>query len=148
MPSSPPPLVFSQGALMWLDASQGQGPDAGAIAAAATAIFGGTPPPDWATTLATQHSLDLTGDGQAERVLTWNQAALDQLKNWRVQVETTAPKTIILGQDNRVLYSDMFAPQTLVALTTPETGWPVGLLVYRSGGYDLLSWLAAAQRFE
>ncbi len=149
MPSSPPPLVFSQGALMWLDASQGQGPDAGAIAAAATAIFGSqTPPPDWATTLATQHSLDLTGDGQAERMLTWNQAALDQLKSWRVQVETTAPKTIVLSQDNRVLYSDMFAPQTLVALTSPETGWPVGLLIYRSGGYDLLSWLVATQRFE
>lgn len=149
MPSSPPPLVFSEGALMWLDASQGQRPDAGAIAAAATAIFGGqTPPPDWATTLATQHSLDLTGDGQAERVLTWNQAALDQLQGWRVQVETTAPKTIVLGQDNRVLYSDMFAPQTLVALTSPAAGWPVGLLVYRSGRYDLLSWLAAAQQFE
>ncbi len=149
MPSSPPPLVFSEGALMWLDASQGQRPDAGAIAAAATAVFGGqTPPPDWATTLATQHRLDLTGDGQAERVLTWNQAALAQLQGWRVQVEPTAPKTIVLGQDNRVLYSDLFAPQTLVALTSPATGWPVGLLVYRSGGYDLLAWLAAAQRFE
>ncbi len=148
MPSSPPPLVFSEGALMWLDASQGQGPDDEAIAAAATAIFGSQPPPDWATTLATQHRLDLTGDGQAERVLTWNQAALEQLQGWRVQVETTAPKTIVLGQDNRVLYSDMFVPQALVALTNPATGWPIGLLVHRSGGYDLLAWLATAQRFE
>ncbi|WOD39242.1 hypothetical protein [Nodosilinea sp. E11] len=147
-----PPLVFSQGALMWLDASQRQQPEVGALGTAiARALFGNQPPPpDFAAALANvpQHSLDLTGDGQPERVLTWDEAALTQLKNWRLQVEPTAPKTIILGQDNRVLYNDLFGPQTVVALTNPAIGGPVGLLVYRAGGYELLAWQALEQRFE
>ncbi|MFQ4137856.1 hypothetical protein PGN35_016180 [Nodosilinea sp. PGN35] len=149
--SALPPLVFSQGALRWLDASQGQTAEPGAIAAAAAAIFGNQPSPaEAARSLATlaQHSIDLTGNGQLERVLTWDEAALAQLKTWQVQVETTSPKTIILGADNRVLYSDLFAPQTVVALTNPAAGGPVGLLVHRPEGYELLFWLAAEQRFE
>lgn len=142
-----PPLVFSQGALRWLDASQGQTVEAGAIAAAA-AIFGNPPLPAAGLADVAQHSLDLTGDGQPERVLTWDEGALTQLKNQRVPVETTSPKTIILGSDNRLLYSDMFAPQTLVALTNPAGGGSMGLLVYRAGGYELLPWQAAAQQFE
>ena len=147
-----PPLVFSAGALLWLDASQSQRPGAAAIAAPITkALFGDQPaPPGLSEVLATlpQHSLDLTGDGQPERVLTWDSAALAQLQNWRVQVDTTAPKTIILSADNRVLYSDVFAPQTLVALTNPALDGPVGLLVYRAGGYELLAWAAANEQFE
>lgn len=146
-----PPLVFSQGALMWLDASQGETAEPGAIAAAIAAIFGNQPSPAEAggsLPTLTQHSLDLTGNGQLERVLTWDEAALTQLKSWRVQVETTSPKTIILGSDNQVIYSDMFAPQTVVALTNPAAGGPVGLLVYRAGGYELLSWQAANRQFE
>ncbi|HSM80495.1 MAG TPA: hypothetical protein VLS96_02360 [Nodosilinea sp.] len=147
-----PPLVFSAGALLWLDASQSQRPGAAAIAAPITkALFGDQPaPPGLSEVLATlpQHSLDLTGDGQPERVLTWDPAALAQLQDWRVQVDTTAPKTIILSTDNRVLYSDVFAPQTLVALTNPALDGPVGLLVYRAGGYELLAWAAANEQFE
>ncbi len=149
--SALPPLVFSQGALMWLDADQGQPAEPGAVAATAPTIFGDQPlPTDFAVALAslTQHSIDLTGDGQPERVLTWDEAALTQLKSWRVQVEPTAVKTIILGADNRVLYSDMFAPQTVVALTNPALGGPVGLLVHQAGRYELLSWQAASQQFE
>ncbi|MBD2109817.1 hypothetical protein [Nodosilinea sp. FACHB-13] len=149
--SALPPLVFSQGALMWLDGNQGQTAEPGAIAATATAIFGDQPlPADFASALAslTQHSIDLTGDGQPERVLTWDETALTQLKNWRVQVEPTAVKTIILSADDRVLYSDMFAPQTVVALTNPTLGGPVGLLVHQAGRYELLSWQAASQQFE
>ncbi|MEA5450914.1 hypothetical protein VB780_20210 [Leptolyngbya sp. CCNP1308] len=134
-----PPLVFSQGSLMWLDASQGQTAEPGAIAAAA-AIFGDPPLPAAGMANVTQHSLDLTGDGQLERVLTWDGAALTQLQNWRGQVETTSPKTIVLDADNRLLYSDIFAPQTLVALTDPAIDGSVGLLVYRAGSYELLLW--------
>ncbi|MBD1918044.1 MULTISPECIES: hypothetical protein [Cyanophyceae] len=149
--SALPPLVFSQGALMWLDADQGQPAEPGAIAATATTIFGDQPvPTDFTAALTnlTQHSIDLTGDGQPERVLTWNDAALTQLKNWRVQVETTSPKTIVLNADNRVLYSDMFATQTVVALTNPALGEPAGLLVHQAGRYELLSWQTASQQFE
>ncbi|MEO1070487.1 MAG: hypothetical protein AAFW95_15475, partial [Cyanobacteria bacterium J06638_6] len=95
-----------------------------------------------------QHSLDLTGNGQLERVLTWNQTALNQLNTWDISVDQNSPKTMILSSDNTVLYSDLLASQTLVALTSPAPGSPVELLVYRSGGYQLLSWAAAAQRFE
>lgn len=149
--STLPPLVFSQGALMWLDANQSQAAEPGAIAATAPAIFGDQPlPTDFVAALAslTQHNIDLTGDGQLERVLTWDGAALTQLKNWRVQVEPSAVKTIILGADNQVLYSDMFAPQTLVALTNPALGKSVGLLVHQAGRYELRSWQAASQQFE
>jgi hypothetical protein len=152
MPSSPPPLVFSQGALMWLDANQRQQPDVGAIAASlATALFSGQTAPagfEEALSSLAQQSLDLTGDGQLERVLTWDGAALAQLKNLGIQVETSAPKVIILGSDSRVLYSDVFLPQTLMALTTPRGGLPVGLVVHRPGGYELLAWSEATQRFE
>ncbi|PZV04140.1 MAG: hypothetical protein DCF32_12745 [Leptolyngbya sp.] len=143
--SALPPLVFSQGALMWLDASQGETAEPGAIAAA---IFGNPPLPVEAMADVAQHSLDLTDDGQIERVLTWDGAALMQLKNWRTQVETTFPKTIILDADNRLLYSDMFASQTVVALTNPAVGGSVGLLVYRAGGYELLSWQTAERQFK
>lgn len=146
--SALPPLVFSQGALMWLDASQGQRAEPGAIAAATAAIFGDPPLPIEAMANVAQHSLDLTDDGQLERVLTWDSAALTQMKNWRAQIETTSPKTIILDADNQLLYSDMFAPQTVVALTNPAGGGPVGLLVYRAGGYELLSWQTAGRQFK
>ncbi|HZG38636.1 MAG TPA: hypothetical protein VEZ50_08135 [Nodosilinea sp.] len=151
-PSSLPPLVFSQGALMWLDASQRQGPDPAAILApVGAALFGGqSPPAEFAGSLAglSQHSLDLTGDGQLERVLTWDEAAVAQLSQWRVPVAGTFPKTLILSPDQRVIYSDIGAPQTLMALTNPNLGGPLGLLVHRPGGYELLTWNAAAQRFE
>ncbi|MBE9136041.1 hypothetical protein IQ254_02290 [Nodosilinea sp. LEGE 07088] len=147
-----PPLIFSQGALMWLAAGQRQQPESAVVAAAVElAIFDRQPAPaslmDVLDELS-QHSLDLTGDGQPERVLTWNQAALNQLKTWGVSVDQNSSKTIILSSNGTVLYSDILASQTLVALTSPAPGSPVELLVYGSGGYQLLSWAAAAQRFE
>ncbi|MBW4480926.1 MAG: hypothetical protein KME14_00135 [Tildeniella torsiva UHER 1998/13D] len=145
-----PPLVFSQGALMWLDASQGETAEPGAIAAATAFLGIQTSPTDLTEALPTlsQHRLDLTGDGQPERVLTWDDAALVQLQSWGGEVEGTAPKTVIMGQDNRVLYSDLVEPQTLVALTSPNAGEPVGLLVHQAGKYELLIWQSANQRFE
>ena len=55
---------------------------------------------------------------------------------------------MILDANQRVLYNDLVTPQTLVALTNPALGGAVGLLVYRAGEYELLSWEAASQRFE
>ncbi|MGB3309531.1 MAG: hypothetical protein WBG32_21305 [Nodosilinea sp.] len=147
-----PPLVFSQGALTWLDASQRQSPDAQAISPpVGAALFGNQPlPTEFAAALANlaQHSLDLTGNGQPERVLTWNEAALAQLTQWRVSVNGTFPKTMILNSDNQVLYSDLFVPQSLVALTNPTLGRPMGLLVHRAEGYKLLIWNASTEQFE
>jgi hypothetical protein len=148
--SALPPLVFSQGALRWLDGSQGERAEPGAIAAA-TAFFGiQTSPAALSEALPPlrQHRLDLTGDGQPERVLTWDDATLVQLQSWGVSVQGTAPKTVIMDQDNRVLYGDLVEPQALVALTSPNAGQPVGLLVHRAGKYELLIWQSATQRFE
>jgi hypothetical protein len=147
-----PPLVFSQGALLWLDDNQSQVADAGAIAApVAAAIFGSqAPPADFANALAhlSQHRIDLTGDGQPEQVLTWKDGGLAQLQTWQVPANGDLPKTMILDANQRVLYNDLVTPQTLVALTNPALGGAVGLLVYRAGEYELLSWEAASQRFE
>ncbi|WP_156119613.1 hypothetical protein [Leptolyngbya sp. KIOST-1] len=147
-----PPLVFSQGALTWLNASQRQRPDPKLIGnPIELSLFGRQPPPaEFAGALANlaQHSLDLTADGRPERVLTWDEAGLAQLAQWGASVEGTFPKTVILNSDNQVLYTDLVSPQSLVALTNPTLGGPTGLLVHRSGGYDLLTWNAASQRFE
>ena len=139
-----PPLAFSQGALVWLDGSQGQRASSGAIAAALQpylaqpALF-----PDQAPR---QHSLDITGDGQLDQVLTWDAIAVADLKGAGVRVVGDAPKTVILSANNAILYSDLLMPQTLVALTAPTPGAAMGLLVHRPTGYDLLTW--ATGRFE
>ncbi|WP_017302130.1 hypothetical protein [Nodosilinea nodulosa] len=151
-PSALRPLVFSQGALTWLDANQRQPPDTAVVLPPlAAALFGDRPPPaDFADTVGdlAQYSLDLTGDGQPERVLTWEQPALDQLTRWRVPIDPTAPKTVILSPDNQVIYSDLLIAQTLVALTNPALGGPVNLLVYRAEGYDLLTWNPNTRQFK
>ncbi|PSN12974.1 hypothetical protein C7293_17870 [filamentous cyanobacterium CCT1] len=146
-----PPLVFSQGALTWLDANQQQRPDAEAIATpVSTVLFGSQPLPTGfagALTDLTQHSLDLTGDGQPERVLTWDDDALSRLAQWQLSVDRSSPKTVILNSDNQVIYSDLYAPQSLVALTNPADG-AIALLVHRAGSYELLTWNAATKQFE
>lgn len=151
-PSALPPLVFSKGALTWLDASQQQSPSAALTSPpVVAAIFGDQPPSvDFSGLLANlaQYSVDVTGDGQPERVLTWNQTALEQLTQWQVPIDPTAPKTVILNSDNQPIYSDLFAPQTLVALTNPSLGGPVGLLVHQPTGYALLTWNPTTQQFK
>ncbi|MBE9111435.1 hypothetical protein IQ273_18685 [Nodosilinea sp. LEGE 07298] len=150
--SALPPLVFSQGALTWLDASQRQRPDAQAILTpVGAALFGNQPlPTELAGTLTNlaQHSLDLTGNGQPERVLTWSEAAQAQLAQWQVPVDQSFPKTVIVTSSNQVIYNDLFNPQTVVALTNPTLGGPMGLLVHRAEGYTLLIWNATSNRFE
>lgn len=144
--------MFSQGALTWLDASQQQRPDVQAITTPVRAtLFGDQPlPAEFAGTLANlaQHSLDLTSDGQPERVLTWDSSALARLAQWQLSVDESSPKTVVLNSANQVIYSDLFAPQTVVALTSPTLDGSMGLLVHRAGRYELLMWNATTRRFE
>jgi hypothetical protein len=146
-----PPLAFTEGALRWLDASQQTAIAPGAIAAVTAAIVGSqSAPAELADTLATLplHRLDLTGDGQPDQVLTVDAAALAQLRGWGVQVVGDQPKSLIFDGGDRLLYSDLFTPQNLVALTNPAMDGAVGLLVYRAGQYDLALWNGASQQFE
>ncbi len=141
-----PPLAFSQGALVWLDGNHGQQANTGAIAAALQPYLANSAfPPDQALP-PRQHSLDLTGNGQLEQVLTWDAIALAGLKSAGVRVVGDAPKTVILSANNAILYSDLLAPQTLVALTSSTPGGAMGLVVHRPTGYNLLTW--AIGRFE
>ena len=80
--------------------------------------------------------------------MTWKDGGLAQLQTWQVPANGDLPKTMILDANQRVLYNDLVTPQTLVALTNPALGGAVGLLVYRAGEYELLSWEAVSQRFE
>ncbi|MGF1570319.1 MAG: hypothetical protein ACFCVD_19980 [Nodosilinea sp.] len=145
------PLAFSAGALVWLDATQREGrvpPDA--IAPLSTEIFrnsASSTGPNLALVLATvpYYTLDLTGNGQLDQVFTFDDAALQQIG---AAGEGTAPKTIILSADNALIYSDLWIPQTLVALTNPQAGRPLALLVQDEGEYRLLRWSAANQRFD
>ena len=58
-----------------------------------------------------------------EQVLTFDREVLDQLQDLGIKIDRTAHKTVVLTEDGQVLYSDLFQPQTLVALTQPD-GWP------------------------
>ena len=150
-----PALAFSQGSLGWLDASQSQpvSPESlhqGIEAAIAPRPLSPQALSTWSLEPGTvrQHRLDLTGNGQLEQVLTLMPAALDQLQNLGLPVDRTAHKTLILGPDQRLIYSNLFSPQTVVALTTPGSGSALGLLVHQAGGYRLLAWTETSQRFE
>jgi hypothetical protein len=81
-------------------------------------------------------------------VLTWSEAAQAQLAQWQVPVDQSFPKTVIVTSSNQVIYNDLFNPQTVVALTNPTLGGPMGLLVHRAEGYTLLIWNATSNRFE
>ena len=148
-PAPFPPLAFSPNALVWLNPAQASHPsgnqvitpimqeilrhqeplpeaDSYALASLLTEIY--------------SHQLDLTGDGKPDQVLTFDPSAVDQLLNLGVRCDRTAHKTVILDDQGTVLYSDLFQPQTLVALTNPAAGGALGLLVYGSFGYRLQMW--------
>jgi len=151
--STQPLLAFSKDALVWLDTSQQQAVDLTKAADPLTKVLfsdQATSSQAIANVLGTlqQHTLDLTGKGQPDRVFTLESAALNQLQALGAKIDGTAPKTIILSQDNRLLYSDLTSPQTLVALTNPQQGLPLALLVYRAGEYALLPWSETNQQFE
>ncbi|NJL46584.1 MAG: hypothetical protein HC929_02535 [Leptolyngbyaceae cyanobacterium SM2_5_2] len=151
--STQPLLAFSKEALVWLDASQPQAIDlTKTLLPLARALFPEQATPSQATSnlLGTlqPHALDLTGNGQPEQIFTLDGATLNRLQDLGAKIDAAAPKTIILSQDNRPLYSDITSPQTLVALTNPSHGLPLALLVYRSGEYVLLPWSEPNQRFE
>jgi hypothetical protein len=152
-----PPLVYSNGALVWLDANQHatpavnqvagpivqhllyhQGPLAQDIGFALTALLD----------QVKLHNMDLTGDGHLEQILTFEEATLDQLQTLGVRPDRSSHKTVILSHDNQLLYSDLFLPQTLIALTNPQDGYPLSLLVLQADHYRLRAWAEDLQRFE
>jgi hypothetical protein len=151
-----PPLVFSQGSLGWLDGHQRQSVEVDAVRQGVEGAIAPSSGPisasvveRWVATNAVQsHRMDITGDGRLEQVLTLQSSALDQLQGLGISVNRAAHKTLILDADQGLLYSNLFSPHTVVALTTPGAGQPLGLLVYHSGRYQALSWSAVAQRFE
>ncbi len=147
-----PLLAFSKDALVWLDTAQQQAIDPVNAAASLTQlVLPNQAPPSQALvdSLGTlqHHTLDLTGNGQPERVFTLDSAALSQLQALGAEINGFSPKTIILGQSDRILYTDLIKSQALVALTNPSQGLPQSLLVYRHGGYMLLPWSEANQQF-
>ncbi len=156
VPAMPlPALAFSQGSLGWLEVSQSQpvSPESlrqGIDAAIAPRLLPAQGLSTWSLDPGTvrQHRLDLTGNGQLEQVLTLMPAALDQLHALGLPVDRTAHKTLISGPDQQLIYSNLFIPQTVVALTTPGSGQALGLLVHQAGGYRLLAWTETTQRFE
>lgn len=151
------PLAFSDGALVWLSAARHTTPDSHTVLPPLMEeiLRHNGPLADQGNTYALgsllqdvhRHTLDLTGDGHQEQVLTFTPAALDQLQRLGISVDRTAHKTVILTHDNQLVYSDLFQPQTLVALTNPEDGFPLSLLVHRSQGYQLLQWSANDSQF-
>ncbi len=151
------PIAFSAGALVWLAADHHSTPATNAVM---TPIMDeirhhhgplpeqvGTDTFDALLQEVTRHSLDLTGDGQLEQVLTFDPNTLDQLQELGIQLDRTAHKTVILTHNNKLLYSDLFLPQTLIALTNPADGLPLSLVVHRPDGYGLLQWYADQQKF-
>jgi hypothetical protein len=150
--STLPLLAFSPEALVWLDATQRQTSDLSRAIAPLTAILfphQTAPAPGIAEVLATlpHHALDLTGNGQLEQVFTLDGPTLKQLQALGAPLDGLAPKTIILNQQNQLIYSDLFTPQTLIALTNPRQGLPLSLLVYGAGDYTLVPWSATTQRY-
>jgi hypothetical protein len=152
-----PPLVYSNDALVWLDATQSTPPDPNQIAAPimeAIRQHQGSLDQNFGVALAavlaqTQlHRMDLTGNGQLEQILTFDNAALDQLQAMGVKLDRSGHKTIVLSHANQMLYSDLFVPQIMVALTNPQHGLPLSLLVLQTDSYRLLTWSSEQQGFQ
>jgi hypothetical protein len=93
------------------------------------------------------HALDLTGDGRLEQVLTFDRNALGQLQGLGIKLDRTAHKTVILNESGDLLYSNLFQPQSLIALTNPADGFPLSLVTYGAGEYRILQWSDTDQAF-
>ena len=151
------PIAFSNGALVWLSAQQqATVSDQAVVTPILNEIMrhqGPLPEPVGTYALGAMlqevqmHTLDLTGDGRLEQVLTFDGAALDQLQGLGIKVDRTAHKTIILTDRQQMLYSDLFQPLTLIALTNPSDGFPLSLVTHRAGGYELLQWSPTGETF-
>jgi hypothetical protein len=151
------PLAFSDGALVWLSADRHSTPASHAVMPPLmeeimrhqSSLPDHVDPHTIGALLqeVQLHAIDLTGDGQLEQVITFDQVALDQLHALGIRLDRTGHKTVMLTQDNQLIYSDLFQPQTLIALTNPEDGLPLSLVVHGTNGYGLFNWSATAQKF-
>jgi hypothetical protein len=152
------PLAFSDGALVWLSAEQKTTPTSNALLTTVMDEIdrhqGALPEPLSPATVETLlpqvqlHTLDLTGDGRAEQVLTFDPAILNQLQRLGLKLNGTTHKTMILNLDNQLLYSDLFQPHNLIALTNPRHGRPLALVVHGAQGYGLWQWSDTSQGFD
>ncbi|HEY9734768.1 MAG TPA: hypothetical protein V6D06_00750 [Trichocoleus sp.] len=145
-------LAFSADSLYWLDStSVGSAQSNEAVAAALETLLGATISaealqPVLAT--ATLEALDATADGRDDWVLTVQPQELDLLANLGVNVDRTAPKTLIINPEGRLLYSDLLLPQRLLAVTNPVRSRQVALLVEQNDRYTLQLWSPEQRQFE
>jgi hypothetical protein len=150
------PLAFSDGALVWLSAAQQATPDQDVMTPLLEELRRHHGPlPEHVGTFAFAallqevklHALDLTGDGRLEQVLTFDRDALGQLQGLGIKLDRTAHKTVILTEAGDLLYSDLFQPQSLIALTNPADGLPLSLVTYGAGEYRIFQWSDTEQAF-
>lgn len=106
--------------------------------------------PDLAPLLAParQYSLDVTGDGREDWLVTLPDSTLARLSEMGVGCDRTAPKTLIFNAQGQLLYSDLFSPQALVALTQPNFVQPIALVAEQNSQYGLHLWSAERRQFE
>jgi hypothetical protein len=148
-------LAYSAQSLLRLNAAEGfPASDNGVVAAALQSQLEPLAPPLAAAELAALlasaplHTRDMTGNGQPEWLLTLPQGVLDRLATLGVGADRTAPKTLIVNSEGQILYSDLFRPQTLTALTRPQQSQAVALVVRQSDHYWLQTYDLERRQFD
>ncbi|MBD0268089.1 MAG: hypothetical protein ICV77_07315 [Cyanobacteria bacterium Co-bin8] len=155
-------LAYSTHSLLRLNAADGSSAIGnGAVAAALQSqieSFVSVSTEDLAALLAGAplHALDVTGDGQQEWLLTLPSPVLDKLTALvgcdglcePIFNPRAAAKTLIVSSEGQILYSDLFLPQTLAALTQPQPSQPVALLVEQSNQYWFQTYASERQQFD
>lgn len=153
-PGQRPALAFSQNSLVWLAPSESQSASGQQILQTALEqLISPYTAPDKvaiASLLAQArlHRLSLMGDGRSDFLLTLDDTAIQTLVKLGMPCDRNGPKTLILNPEGQILYNDLLQPQTLVALTQPQTGQPQALLVEQNSQYHLQQWSSANQQFQ
>lgn len=153
--AAPMALAYSSGSLVWLTPGQGLTVrDTSPVREALLATLAQAPtpkaPPTEVTPLiddATYYSLDITGDGSPEQIVVFEPSSLERLPSLNISCgghqsadsACTAPaKTLILGTDGHLLYSDLFKASSLMAVTSASA--PALLVNLESGQYRFQLW--------
>lgn len=97
-------------------------------------------------------TIDLTGNGQPETVLTISHEAIAALRSATTTKDNqkSRPQTVIFNSDGKVIYSDFrkSTGEVLSAIATLTEQQPPVLLVEAGKNYHLKRWSTKAQRFE